>query len=231
MSYCKKCNVYISTKSDFCPLCHRKIIKNENDNLQAVQTFPTYEEPLRKKINYSQLIVDILAPVGIFVTLLVNLLTFTGILWSIIDIVAIIYVWGLALWVFTKDVGIGVKIVLNAVGINLILITINLFGFNLATLPHELWSVTYALPAVILVCMLVNQVIHFSKKYGIRQFLISQFSLCCISIAVFVIALSGVTSMILPSFVLFSFALITLMVVSIFGGNMIVKELVKKFHV
>lgn len=228
MQYCPHCKVYISTKTDFCPLCHKRIEAN-NQNA-TVQTFPKYEKPLKDKLGLAKFLINILAPLAIFVTVLVNLLTYNGVLWSLIDTMAIIYLWAFGLWTFKKDGNIGKKIVVNAIAINLIIISANIFGYNLATLPNELWSISYVLPFLIAVFMLANNIIMFTKKHQIKDFILSQFSLCFIAFGVFIVAMSGFTSVIFPAFIVLSIAVLTLLAFALFGKKMIMQELRKKFH-
>lgn len=228
MQYCTHCKVYISTKTDFCPLCHRKIEK-ANETV-SVQTFPEYKKPLKNKLGLTKLLINILAPLAIFVTVLVNLLTYNGVLWSLIDVMAIIYLWAFGMWTFKKDGSIGKKIVVNAIAINLIIISANIFGYNLATLPNEFWSISYVLPFLIAIFMLANNVIMFTKKHQIKDFILSQFSLCFIAFAVFIVAMSGFTSVLFPAFIVLSLAVLTLLTFALFGKKMIMQEFKKKFH-
>lgn len=229
MHYCKHCKVNISTETEYCPLCHRKLEKSEN--AQTKLTFP--KNPAEKnKRNVLKIIINILCPVLIFTTVLINLLTYTGVLWSIIDTMGIIYVWLFGMWSFKKDSSLGTKILVNAIAINLILIAVNIFGYNLATLPSEFWALSYTIPFVLSGIILINNVLILIKKFAIREFLFSQISLCFLSLTFFILMIClDPVSVLFPKIIVGSMALISLITMITLAPKSLAQEFKKKFHI
>ncbi|MDD4815568.1 MAG: DUF6320 domain-containing protein [Clostridia bacterium] len=230
MLYCKHCKVHISTETEYCPLCHRKLEKGENVETQI--TFPQTQSKETQKRNLLKIIMNIVCPILIATTVLINLLTYTGVLWSVIDTMGIIYVWFLAMWSFKKDSSLGIKILANVLAINLILISVNIFGYNLATIPNELWALTYVLPFILSGVILINNVFILFKKFAIKEFLFSQLSLCLVSITFFMLMLClDPVSVLFPKLIVGSMALISLVTIFALAPKSVVQEFKKKFHI
>jgi len=221
--------VNISTQTEYCPLCHRKLEMMEN--VETKLTFP--KNPAEKnKRNVLKIIINILCPVLIFTTVLINLLTYTGVLWSVIDTMGIIYVWLLGMWSFKKDSSLGTKILVNAIAINLILIAVNIFGYNLATLPSEFWALSYTIPFVLSGIILINNVLILIKKFAIREFLLSQISLCFLSLTFFILMIClDPVSVLFPKIIVGSMALISLITMITLAPKSLAQEFKKKFHI
>lgn len=229
MHYCKHCKVNVSTDTEYCPLCHRLLKKSEK--VETRLTFPKNQQ-VEKKRNLLKILINILCPILILATILINLLTYSGVLWSVIDTMGIIYVWLLGMWSFRKDSGLGTKILVNVIAINLILISVNIFGYNLATLPGELWALSYTIPFLLSGVILINNVLILIKKFAIKEFLISQLSLCIISITFFILMLClDPVSILFPKLIVGSLALVSLISMFVLAPKSLAQEVKKKFHI
>lgn len=229
MLYCKHCKVNISTETEYCPLCHRKLEIKEKVGTQI--TFPKTQNQVKKR-NVLKMIINIICPLLIATTVLINLLTYSGVLWSVIDTMGIIYVWLFGMWSFKKDAGLGIKILANVLAINLILISINIFGYNLATMPNELWALTYTLPFILSAVILINNVFILIKRFAIKEFLLSQLSLCALSVTFFILMLClDPVSILFPKIMVGSLAVFTLISMFVLAPKSIKQEISKKFHI
>lgn len=207
MLYCTNCKVHISTKTEYCPLCHQKLAGSGEE---CKKTFPEMKKPLTNKLKNFKLAFYIICPIIMAITVLVNLLTYSGVLWSIIDVLGLIYLWIFGMWSFEKDGALGKKIIVNTIAINILIVGINIFGYNLATLPNQLWSLTYVVPFVMIAGLLASHIVTFVKSYNIKDFFFSQISICFMAIGVFVLAVCGFATQIYPAIILFAIALLTL---------------------
>ena len=228
MLYCTNCRVHISTKTDYCPLCHQRLAGSGEE---CVQTFPKMKKPLSNKRKIAKISFNVACPLIMGITVLVNLLTYNGVLWSIIDILGLMYLWIFGMWSFGKDAALGKKIIVNTIAINILIVGINIFGYNLATLPNHFWSLTYVVPFVMIAGMLASNIASFVKSHSIKDFFFSQVSICFMAIGIFVLGVCGFVTEIYPVAILLTIALITLMRCMLTTkGKVIQEELRRKFY-
>lgn len=228
MLYCTNCKVHISTKTDYCPLCHKKLA---GDGVECTQTFPKMKKPLSNTKKKWKLAFYIACPLIMGTTVLINLLTYNGVLWSVIDILALMYLWIFGMWSFNKDAALGKKIIVNTIAINILIVGINIFGYNLTTLPNHFWSLTYVVPFVMIAGMLASNIASFIKSHNIKDFFFSQVSICFMAIGVFVMAVCGFVTEIYPAAILLSIALLTLMrCVLVTKRKALQEELKRRFY-
>lgn len=198
MLYCTNCKVHISTKTEVCPLCRQKLVGN---SAGCEQTFPQFNKPLKDKTKFPKLAL-ILGIFSFAICLLVNLLTYNGVLWSIIEMFGVAYLWILSIWSFKRDVQLGKKIIVNTIAISALVMSVNIFGYNIATLPNTFWSLTYVIPFVMIVGMFFLNLAVLHRKYSLKDFFFSQISIFCFATAVGVVALCGFASAIYPAIIL-----------------------------
>ena len=102
----------------------------------------------------------------------------TGLLiWSIIEMFGVAYLWILSIWSFKRDVQLGKKIIVNTIAISALVMSVNIFGYNIATLPNTFWSLTYVIPFVMIVGMFFLNLAVLHKKYSLKDFFFSQISI------------------------------------------------------
>lgn len=226
MEYCDDCKVNISTKTNICPLCHKKI-KIEKD---AIDTFPAYE-PLKNIYTKTATIISLIAPFLIVVSLFLNLFIIKTSYWSVIAIVGIIYLWLLGLITFNRKIRIQTKIIAHAITIPLVLVAINAFASNELIIERVTWAISYAVPLIIFCFIAFINFIMIRTKQNFREYLLYQFTLCLIGFVPLIILLFGVAKPIFPSLVTAIYSFWTIFNLIFYSKDIVKEEFKKRFHV
>lgn len=157
MKYCKQCKVNIADPTTLCPLCQSILEKKDDAGQRGEAMYPMISQQ-RKGYNLILRIFAFLCLVAMIVLAIVNYFTYNGLMWSIICDAAILYLLvTLRYTLFNGHEGHTMKILMQVIAVMLLTILIDY------TLGYQGWSITYALPTIILVAdvlililMLVN---------------------------------------------------------------------------
>lgn len=228
MQYCEDCKVFISTKTDACPLCHAPL--PERENAELVQTYPDFA-PLKRKSRLLALLYSAACFFVIAVCVLINLLTWQGHLWSALVAAPVLYVWLTGLFTFRKRVHLGLKLMAHAVGIVLLLVAINGFSGSARIMSHVSWAVAYTMPFIFIGFILAINVLIARKRHTLKDYLLYQLSLCVIGFIPLLLALLNVAQPVYPSILAAVCSALTIGGLFLFGRKKAVSELNKKFHI
>jgi len=226
MLRCNSCNVNISTKTTKCPLCQSPIQQNGGD---AVETYPAFE-PMVEKSNTLFKIVSFAAISCIMTLVTINLLTYSGSLWSVIAAAGIVYAWLMSFLTFRKHTHLGLKLVSHAIAIPLLLVVINMFSSGQSTTHSVTWAASYAMPFILIGFILTINLIMIIKTQYLRDYLIYQLALVIIGFVPLLLVLLGAVDPIFPSILTVGFSVLTMLGLFIFTKRKIVSEFGRKFH-
>ena len=128
MKYCRKCALTIHTSYEFCPLCASQLADGENgcpqeeaedvpDGAPSVaeppaDIYPKYDG--ESKYNLALRILLFVSVVGAGTCLLINLLMYDGMLWSILTAGGIVFVWAALIYPIAAPRNIGHHIAVDA---------------------------------------------------------------------------------------------------------------------
>ncbi len=232
MKHCHECNIDIDTNRVTCPFC-RDILKEINDDTTKMEDYQKYKETKQNSHTVRKIFI-FLSLIAIFVCSLVNGLTFSGSLWSLIVIGGIIYLWVLIRITIMSRQNIALKLFLQAVAIGIILLFIQVQNNNI----H--WLMPYALPFLMVATTLAITLLIFIKIMRYRDYMLYLIMVALLGIIPIILVFIETTQylfevdgklIIWPSIVSCSYAVFTLIGMFLFGDRATKTEFIKRFHV
>lgn len=228
MQYCEACKVSVSTQTKKCPLCHAPLPEREDAQLE--QTYPDFA-PLKRRSRILTLLYSGICLFAIVTCALVNLLTWSGHLWSALVAAPVLYVWLCGLITFRKRVHLGLKLMAHAVGIVLMLVVINSFTDSERIVSHVSWAASYTMPFIFIGFILAINVLMARKRHTLRDYAISQISLCVIGFIPLLLVLLDAAQPAYPSIIAAVCSALTIGGLFLFGRKKVIAELNRKFHI
>ena len=227
MKHCPECKINISTKTERCPLCHRQLAGDPSEGIASYPDFDTgdYRRRLFLKV------LTTISLTGIFVTAIVNWLTFAGKLWSLVVITAILYGWVVCGWLtFKRNVHISFKLMVHALSITALLLVIEAFTTSSQIITHLNWTLSFAMPSVFIAFIIAINILMFIKRQQLRDYLISQLSLSVIGFTPLVLVLFDLVDPIYMSIGAAGLSFATIIGLFVLGRRIVISELGRKFH-
>lgn len=229
MQYCAECKVNISTETNQCPLCHNSLPDAANKGNPPFPDFQRVNKKSSKRIKV--LSISIVAIVLIAMSVTINIATWNGNLWSIIFSSYVLYDWLVGLLSYKKNAHLGLKLMVHAIAMSLLLLVVNTFADSIKTINQISWAVSYAMPIIFICFIIIISIIMIIQRQNRRDFLLYQFSLCVIGFAPLVLVLCGVAQPMEPSIAAAGISFFTIIGVILFAKRIIKSELVRKFHI
>jgi len=242
MKYCPECQVTIRSNGERCPLCHAQVTDVEGS--ASSPSFPSYAKfrDRRKRLTTAA---SIAAPAIIAASVLINVLTWDGLLWSLIVAAAALYAWLVGLYTFRRTDHIGQKLMLHAIGLSLLMVVINFVTSSPSLTSSEFlngfsgiarWSLDYAIPSILIAFILAINIAMLTQRHRLRDYLIAQFSLCVIGFIPFVLIMLDICGIdtlgsLFMSITASSLSLATLALLIVFARRLVAKEFGRRFHI
>lgn len=227
MNRCDVCNVRIAPGAHRCPLCHKELTDAAGSSAETV--FPAFYT-MRKKPSWIPGFVSGLAVAAILVCVLINILTWNGIVWSAIAGFGILYLWLGGLITFQKSIHLAIKLMTHAVFLSAYLLIINLFASDHITVSDITWAVSYGMPAVLIAFILTITVMLRGTRHNRGEYLLAQLSLCIIGFIPLIWVFIDITEPLYPSFFAAGFSYFTIVELMVVENRNIKSELKKRFH-
>ena len=222
MKYCKKCNIEIRGADQRCPLCFSTLeaISDEVETagypeLGASSTKVTF--PFRLFLFFSV--------AGGLICLLINLLCWRGILWSLIVVAGFLLIWGTVGVTILSRRNAGLKVMVQTVAVLLLLITID------AVTGWDRWSIGIVTPFVIIAATCAMTIVLYVKRAKWREYMLPQLVITITGFIPVILALCGLIKIIWPGAAGALFSLLTFIGMLIFADKQFKSELKKRFHV
>lgn len=230
MKYCTECKMSINTELPKCPLCsmvltgvHETGTLDTRDN-GASAMYPMSEIDKIHKYNFLfRLFLFISIVIG-STCLLINLMTFSGDLWSMYIIGTMLYLWitvGYPLFIKKK---IGQIIVIVAISTS-----IYLYALELATRSKG-WGLSYVIPFLFIAATLLITFIILLKRLNWREYTLYQTIMIIMGFLPVIFCLIGLVTPVWPSVLSAFYSLLTLTGMFIFADRKYKNELIKRFH-
>lgn len=237
MKYCEKCSVKVNTSMQKCPLCSMLLTEYSAANAdeivctcqpphaaEDISKYPEPEEGHGRRYNFVFRFILFISVVVASTSLLINLLTYSGNLWSLYVVGTLLYAWiAVAYPLFSKK-KIGRIIVLNS-----IVTSIYVFALELATKTKG-WGLTYVTPFIFIAATLMITFIIFLKRLKWREYTIYQTIMVIMGFLPVVFCLTGLVTSVLPSILSAFYSFLTLAGMFIFADKKYKDELIKRFH-
>lgn len=179
MRYCKQCKINIADPTNVCPLCQSILEKTEHAPApeKAEEMYPLVSQQ-RKGYKLMLQIFAFLCLIAMVVLALVNYFTYNGLMWSIICDAGILYLLvTLRYTLFNGHEGHTMKILMQVIAVMLLTILIDY------TLGYQGWSVTYAMPTIILVADMLILILMLVNLKTWQSYILLQIGMSILSVA------------------------------------------------
>ncbi len=221
MKYCKNCMVNVTQDSKMCPLCQNELIDKGGE---SEQEYPQIERIIKKH--------SIVIKVFMFLSFLAVILCFAAnylfhfdVLWSIIVAVGVICMWISLSVIFKKRHNIPKLILWECVLFSLSAIILDfLSGF-------KLWSITYVMPAFIIVSLLSMWTVASVMNIKLRDYMTYMLIDILLGIVPFIMLCLNNVSDPFPSVMAVVASVITFIAIFVFKYKSLKEELKRRFHI
>lgn len=232
MKYCGKCKIKVNTDTHKCPLCSGVLIEpggqeSGDDNASRMPDSLRYPDPAIEAVHRYNFVFRLFLFISVVITstcLLINILTYSGTLWSLYVAGTLLYIWiTVAYPLFTKK-KIGQIIVVNTIATS-----IYVFSLELATRTQG-WGLTYVTPFLFIGATLLITFIIFLKRLKWREYTVYQTIMVIMGFLPVIFCVTGLVTAYWPSILSAFYSFLTLSGMFIFGDKKYKDELIKRFH-
>lgn len=233
MKYCKSCHIKVDSKRMTCPLCKDVLEKIDERHTKGYEEYSGYKEKPRK-LHIVRKIFLFLSIIAIVVCIIVNILTFNGVFWSLIVIGTILYLWVLVKFTILSRKNIALKLILQALTISLLLFSIQIIT------PSTKWLVPYALPFVMIATSFSITLLILIKTMRYKDYMLYLVSVVLIGFLPLLLIVIKATRFLFevgdklitwPSITCCLYALFTIIGLFLFGDRATKDEFKKRFHI
>lgn len=191
--------------------------------------FPPYERQKRRDRRLAKLSAA-LGALLIVLSVAANIFLWNANLWSVIAASVILYIWVLGLLTLKKTLHVGLKMMLHAISLSVLLVIINAFAYKAETLHRVTWALSFGIPGILAGFIIAINITMISHRQYRRNFFLYQISLSIIGLIPLVLVLSGLAEPVWPSITTAACSYITIMGLFVFAKKIILSEFKKKFH-
>ncbi len=253
MKYCIECNVKVNTNGLKCPLCSMPLseepdVKLETPDgssepgmmkeigpdgsgsadaadLEGVARYPSPEEGSGYRYNFILRLFMFISIVVGSTSLLINLMTYAGNLWSLYVIGSLLYAWIVIGYPLLRKRKTGQIIVVVAIATS-----IYVFSLELATHTKG-WGLTYVLPFIFIGATLAITFIILIKRLKWREYTVYQTIMVILGFLPIIFCATGLVEPMWPSILSAFYSLLTLVGMFVFVDKKYKDELIKRFHI
>ncbi len=230
MKYCERCKVKVDTDLKKCPLCSAVLTYDGRpDDGNALpeagnSKYPAVITETVSKYNFVFRLFLFISVVIASTCLLINILTYRGILWSAYVAGTLLYVWIVIAYPIFKKRKLGQIIVLDTIAT-----AIYVYSLELATKTKG-WGLTYVTPFLFIASTLFITFVILLKRLKWREYTVYQTVMVIMGFLPVIFCATGLVTAIWPSIFSAFYSFITLMGMFIFGDKKYKDELIKRFH-
>ena len=234
MKYCCKCNVKVNTGLQKCPLCSMILSDDQSSciseasphsmNEANTENYPKSETGIADKYNFVFRLFFFISVVIGSTCLLINLLTFSGVLWSMYVIGTMLYLWVTVAYPLFVKRKIGHIIVITTLSTS-----IYLYSLELATRTKG-WGLSYVTPFLFIAATLMITFIILLRRLKWREYSVYQTIMVFLGFLPVIFWVTGLVSPIWPSVLSAFYSFLTLTGMFIFADKKYKNELIKRFH-
>ena len=233
MKYCRKCALSVHTRYEFCPLCASQLSDGQSDasvpeaeeavpDVPAEDIYPRYDGEV--KYNFTLRLLLFISIVGASSCLLINLLLYRGMLWSLLVAGGIGFFWAALVYPFSVQKNIGHYIAIDAVCACVFFIVAQ---FVVGT---KGWSLDFVIPFLFIAATTFISLVILIKRMKWREYALYQFITIILGLLPIISVVAQLVSTMWPSIVSAFYSFITLLAMLIFADKKYKNELIKRFH-
>lgn len=222
MKYCKKCGINISGTDRRCPLCFAKLepVDEEVESAGYPELGMFYI-----KASFLLRLFLLFSIAGSLTCLLINLLFWRGILWSLIVVTTLILTWETVGLMILSRKNAGLKVMAQTVAVLLLVISID------AVTGWNQWSIGIVTPFIIIAATFTMTVILYVKRAKWREYMLFQFIITVNGFIPGILALCGLTKNVWPGAAAALYSFLTFLGMLLFANRQFKSELKKRFHI
>jgi hypothetical protein len=221
MKYCRKCRLSVNTNSDFCPLCSSGLVPGRQDECFD----KVYPEPGGgRKYNFVFRLFLFLSVAAVSTCLLINILYYSGVLWSLVVIGAIQLLWAAIAYPLIVWRNVGHMITVDAISACILLVIIQ------TTTRTQGWSLDYVIPFLFVAATTAITFIIMIRRMKWREYALYQFILIIMGLLPAVSVIAGLVKTAWPSIFSAFYSFLTFTGMFIFADKKYKNELIKRFH-
>ncbi len=220
MKFCEKCKVNVRGNVEFCPLCHSRLVMDDEDVNELYPPTPS----IYKQFEMFFKILFLSTVSGGICSIAVNLLLPESGYWSVLVVLGVICFWILLIVAIRKRNNIP-KIITQQVLLTSILSII----WDYITGWHH-WSLDYVIPIACIIGIIALMVIAKVMKLPAEEYIICLFADVIFGIVPIVFYFTDIIDTVVPTVICVALSLISLISAFLFKGKDIRLELEKRLH-
>jgi hypothetical protein len=236
MKYCKKCALRVNTCQPLCPLC-----ASDLSDLDGAAC-PSKDDPAGRggaarqddglypadhdgiKYDLTIRIFLFLSVLAVGCCVLINILAYRGILWSLIVAGGVGFAWAAVGYPIAARKNIGHHIAVDAVCLCLFFV---MAQFVTKTTG---WSLDYVIPFLFIAATTVITFVILIRRMKWREYALYQFVTIILGLLPVISVVAGLVESVWPSIASAFYSFITLLGMFIFADKKYKNELIKRFH-
>lgn len=221
MKYCDSCEVHINPAYERCPLCHKSMGEAEGE-LPYPKVVP---KPLPKsRLTTRVKVLIALTILGMGVCVLINLVVWRGVFWSMLVIAPALYVWLLIAGTLLSPWRNGAKVLLQLAGVSALMIAIEQIT------PQKTWVQDYIIPFLIITAIIMEIYYMYDNRKRWRESMVYVIITVIIGFVPLLLLSTGVITVWWPAAGSAFMAGFTLVGLILFAIKQFKNEMTKRFH-
>ena len=221
MQYCNHCNVNIRSQKEQCPLCGNKLAPLEDD-LEPKKIFPMIPSYLKSHLTLRILI--LISIILVVFSFSIYIIFPTKMNWPLLLTFGLVSIWLDLFFLVQKRFHIPKKIMWQVLILSLLSI---FWDWKIGWIG---WSITYVIPILCLVAMIIMYSIAIIMKLSTRDYITYVFIDALFGIVPIIFVLFDLVEVIYPSVISIAISVIFLAAIFILQGKSIISELDKRMH-
>lgn len=221
MQHCNHCNVDIRNPKEQCPLCGNKLAPLE-DNLEIKKIFPVIPSYLKSHLTLRILI--LISIILVVFSFSLYIIFPTKMNWPLLLTFGLVSIWLDLYFLVQKRFHIPKKIMWQVLILSLLSI---FWDWKIGWIG---WSITYVIPILCLVAMIIMYSIAIIMKLSTRDYITYVFINALFGIIPIIFVLFQLVDVIYPSIISIAVSVIFLAAIFILQGKSIISELDKRMH-
>lgn len=225
MRYCKQCKINIADPTNVCPLCQSVLEKTEQPEEWTEGMYPLIGQQ-RKGYKFILQIFAFLCLIAMVILAIVNYLTYNGLMWSIICDAGILYLLvTLRYTLFNGHEGHTMKILMQVIAVMLLTVVIDYI------LGYQGWSVTFAMPTIILVADVLILILMLVNLKTWHSYILLQIGMSVLSVVLGLYLLLSKSEHALLAGIAIGVSLVMFLGTVCIGDARARNEIKRRFHV
>lgn len=221
MKTCNRCNIKILDDAATCPLC--KTVLEESDGDPGEMMYPVTDASVKSFTIFTRVLLFLSIVAGI-VSIMVNVVLYDGVMWSLLTTASIIYFWAAIVFVVKNHANVASKILVQAVCASLLLVVIDFVA------GYSGWAVNYVIPNILSLANIVILIVILVNRLDWHNYVIYHIMLGLLGfVPAILYGLSIIHHPIIP-IITASISLASLAATFIFGERTVKNELKRRFH-